>query len=301
MYAAAREGKYADAEQYGQHAEVWVERAADETTQLKFLYDRGGALNMAGQWDKALVEHQRALRLAEHLADQERIADVLGGIAADYDLMGKHDEAEEFYQRALRLDEDLLGPKHPDVATLLTNRGLMLADEEKFAAARPLLERALQIDLDAAGETRHIVPTLIGLAATYGWNSPQLSRQEREENYKRGMELSQRALRIQEKLLGPEHRDLVASLVQIGQFALDAHHPTEALAPLNRALAVAEKGHALPVDIALAQSLVAMALADSGGDLRRARRLMTLARDEFARSHREKWADESDAWLAKHR
>jgi tetratricopeptide (TPR) repeat protein len=49
------------------------------------------------------------------------------------------------YERALAIREKVLGPEHPDTATILNNLALLLSLQGNFAAARPLCERALAI------------------------------------------------------------------------------------------------------------------------------------------------------------
>ncbi|CAN0574065.1 unnamed protein product, partial [Ectocarpus sp. 12 AP-2014] len=42
-------------------------------------------------------------------------------------------------------DEKVLGPNHPNVASDLNNRAVLLESQGKYAEAQPLFERALAI------------------------------------------------------------------------------------------------------------------------------------------------------------
>jgi tetratricopeptide (TPR) repeat protein len=61
--------------------------------------------------------------------------------------------AERFWSQSLPLRERLLGPDHPDLATTLNNLARVLVEQRKFAAAEPLLTRAVNIYLKQRDET----------------------------------------------------------------------------------------------------------------------------------------------------
>lgn len=44
---------------------------------------------------------------------------------------GKYDDADSLYLRALEINEKAFGPDHPDVATTLNNRAMLLETQVK--------------------------------------------------------------------------------------------------------------------------------------------------------------------------
>ena len=97
--------------------------------------------------------------------------------------------------------EKELGKQHPDVAVALTDLAALHSEEEQFAAAQPLYERALRIQERTLGaEHQDTVQTLTDLAICH------LDQGHNEV----GRPLLERALVLQEQALGPDHADVVA-------------------------------------------------------------------------------------------
>jgi len=118
----------------------------------------------------------------------------------------------------LRLKERELGLAHPQVAVLLTDLAALHSEDEAFAAAQPLYERALRIQEQALGaEHPDCVQTLTDLAICH------LDQGANEK----GRPLLERALALQEAALGPEHADVAA--VRDVLASLDAEAGEQAL------------------------------------------------------------------------
>jgi len=97
--------------------------------------------------------------------------------------------------------EKELGKQHPDVAVALTDLAALHSEEEQFAAAQPLYERALRIQEKTLGaEHQDTVQTLTDLAICH------LDQGHNEV----GRPLLERALVLQEQALGPDHPDVSA-------------------------------------------------------------------------------------------
>ena len=97
--------------------------------------------------------------------------------------------------------EKELGKQHPDVAVALTDLAALHSEEEQFAAAQPLYERALRIQERTLGaEHQDTVQTLTDLAICH------LDQTHNEV----GRPLLERALVLQEQALGPDHPDVEA-------------------------------------------------------------------------------------------
>jgi len=97
--------------------------------------------------------------------------------------------------------EKEVGKTHPDVAVALTDLAALHSEEERFAEAQPLYERALRIQEKALGKDHQdTVQTLTDLAICHldqGHNGV-------------GRPLLERALVLQQKALGPNHADVTA-------------------------------------------------------------------------------------------
>jgi centrosomal protein CEP104 len=94
-----------------------------------------------------------------------------------------------------------LGKNHPDVAVALTDLAALYSEEENFAEARPLYERALRIQEKTLGaEHQDTTQTLTDLAICH----------LDQGNNDVGRPLLERALVLQERALGPDHADVTA-------------------------------------------------------------------------------------------
>ncbi|CAM9639559.1 unnamed protein product, partial [Hapterophycus canaliculatus] len=59
---------------------------------------------------------------------------------------GKYEEAGLVCPRAVEIGEKTLGPDHPDLATWLNNRALLVEKQGKYNKAEPLYVRAIAIE-----------------------------------------------------------------------------------------------------------------------------------------------------------
>ena len=81
---------------------------------------------------------------------------------------GKYSEAEQVTQLALAIDERVLGPEHPQIASLLNNLGLLYDDQGKYVQAEPMYQRSLQMDEKLLGpDAPEVATELNNLAALY--------------------------------------------------------------------------------------------------------------------------------------
>src|SRR3989338_285141 len=155
-----------------------------------------------------LVKQEEEVRLArKSLVDAERaygvnhvkVAEELEKIAKVYEKQRKYTAAEHFFRRALKIRETELGENHFEVAT--TPR---IFGELHF-------KHALVIEANTHGpDSLKLVAPLIRLAEL----------QESQRQFAIAIQLHERALTIREKALGPDHRDLDGSLMQLAHL----HH-----------------------------------------------------------------------------
>ena len=69
----------------------------------------------------------------------------LYSLASYYRSQGQYEKAELQYQKALQLKEELSGPDHPDLVTILENYADLLRDAKRYTEADNLSSRAAAI------------------------------------------------------------------------------------------------------------------------------------------------------------
>ena len=173
-----------------------------------------------------------------------RVATSSTDLAILYYRQGKYAEAEPLYQRALHIREQQLGPEHPEVAYRSTDWQLSINEQGKYAEAEPLYQRALHIREQQLGpehpemanlSTDWQSSTIAGQVCRGGATLPaSLAHQgtavgtraspcglsthwtgdlyREQGKYAEAEPLYQRALRIREQQLGPEHPDVASPL-----------------------------------------------------------------------------------------
>ena len=166
-----------------------------------------------------------------HLQDQE-LADVLGK-AADYVFDSSQFElAESLYQRALQIQEQVTGPGHPKVATLVQRLAYLYRHLDQFEQAEVLLRAAVSMLEPALGPDHPTVASHLSLLATVYTDRGK---------YELAEPLYQRALSILEQTLGPDHPELAESLYWLGIFYESQGRYDVAEAVYQRALIIWEQ------------------------------------------------------------
>ena len=136
-------------------------------------------------------------------AMSQDLADMLGKAANYLQGRAQYEQAESLYQRALGIKEQVLGPEHPQVASLLHGLASLYRAQGKYEQAELLFQRALHVREQALGpEHPDVATSLHGLAVLYGEHG----------KHKQAEPLFQQALHIREQALGPEHPDVATSL-----------------------------------------------------------------------------------------
>ena len=156
---------------------------------------------------------------------------LLGGGGVYLRTLGQPIEARPLHERALRIDEAVYGPRHPQVATDLSNLGWTLSELGHPAEAQPLHERALRID-EAVYGPRH--PQVATDLSHLGWTLSRLGHPAEAQP------LHERALRIREAIYGPPHPQVAIDLSHLGWTLSELGHPAEAQPLHERALRIRE-------------------------------------------------------------
>lgn len=144
----------------------------------------------------------------------------------------RYTEAEPLYQRALHIREQVLGYKHPDVASALNNLALLYYQQGKYVEVEPLFQRTLHIREQQLGPDHPLMAySLNGLANLYG----------EQGRYTEAEPLYQRALVLREQGLGEIHPETAETLPDLAAFQERQGNRQEALALYQRTLTIREQ------------------------------------------------------------
>ena len=145
---------------------------------------------------------------------------------------GANGKAAALWEKVLAWREKAQGPDHADLATGLSNLGLLYVKERAFTRAEPLLARALAIRTRTLGPDHPLTALSLNNLAWLYYN---------QNNNARAEPLYRRALQVAEKALGPEHPGLALGLINLGLLYNGQGAYTKAEAVYRRALAIREK------------------------------------------------------------
>jgi tetratricopeptide (TPR) repeat protein len=197
---------------------------------------------------------QRALAIREKKnKDDPEIASTLDTLAMWHMILKEYDQAESKLMRALAIREKVAGPPNADLADVLDDLGnIHLFQSDPYAAkARSKSEpNAAKVptkpDPNVPPDLQPIrpFPPVPDIAApvdvrTEGELKAERHAEQAEQFYKR-------ALAIREKVLRPDHPDIAATLLKLGQLASICNRPADGAPYLARWLALEEKAKAPP-------------------------------------------------------
>jgi tetratricopeptide (TPR) repeat protein len=154
------------------------------------------------------------------------------GLARVYRAQARCDQAGSLLRRTLVAAERAFGPRHPEVASVLNELGMLCKYTARFSEAGRLYQRALAITEHAFGPND---PRVAALYHNLG------GLEHAGGNYPRGEPFARRALRIRESTLGRDHPEVAADASALAAL-LDAQgkYP-EAERLYRRALAIFER------------------------------------------------------------
>jgi len=223
-----------------QAAQTALARAGAPTDLEADLANYRGVLAWTRRDSEGAGRHwQRALELRERAgAGPSVIASALNNLSAAQGSLGRHDEAQANLSRALELKLDHLGPLHPSTARTMSNIGAAIVD-------------------------RH----LRGGPGTVSHEQLELAA-----------ERCRRAFEVQQGALGPDNPVLAYPLTCLGTALIGIGRPDDAVAHLERSLALRE-AHPDEDPLELAYTRLSLAQALGGGD--RAIELALAAADAF--------------------
>ena len=209
---------------------------------------------------------------------------------------GTSNSAIPYFARAVSVHTEVIGPESPNVASAESAWGAALRNAKRLAEARVHLERALVLRQKVHGRDNPILlHTLLHLGAlarqedrladalaldqrslaiaqkSWGDNNPQkasLYHAVAEDMMLLGrfgdaLPLYQQGLAIQQRGLPPDHFSFGPVLIGFGECLVELGRPADAIAPLERAIQIAEPTET-PSDLARPRFALARALWELG-------------------------------------
>ena len=225
------------------------------------------------------AEAERHLRVAidrQPPADELAVAWLKNRLAAILYDAGNFRAAIPIAQEVLDTRRRLLGPKHRDVATALSNLGTMKMGNKEVAAAEPLLNEALAIRREVLpANDPDLAPVLNSLAfvlwekgdlkgaeallreslavnrTNYGNDHPEVATRlvnlsvllMNQRQYDAAIPLAREAVAIRRKVLGNEHPQLAGAIDPLSTALWEVGQRDEVVALKREALAIAQKGY----------------------------------------------------------
>ena len=222
----------------------------------------------------ALELYRRALTIREQAFawDHPLIAETLHSVANSYLQSGDVERALEVYSR---VQSDVIrarGPRHPTVAFVLVNAAsaLLSINPARIDEAEERLNRAEDIARAHLGDEHEIFSISAGNRGKIA-----MLRARPEE----AIEHFSRAIALQDAA-GRGAESLVRTLNDMAHCLIEAERHGEAIAPLERAISLAEP-FGDSVLLAKVRAYLASALWDGGGDRKRAEQLARTAHASF--------------------
>ena len=145
---------------------------------------------------------------------------------------GQYNLSAEIFEQALEMRRELLGDRHPNVATSLNNLAALYRSQGRYDAAEPYYQQALEMRRELLGD-RHpsVASSLNNLAALY----------ESQGRYEAAEPYYLQALEMRRELLGDRHPDVAGSLWNLSALRYQQGRLNEAESLLLEALPIYEE------------------------------------------------------------
>ncbi len=319
----------------GELADAMVRRAGNPPElRAQLLTALGGVELNLGHYATARERFGEALRVEQDVLapDDPKLAKLLNNYGLALYYASRSEEAIPYLERARDVWSESLGPNHPDVADALNNLGLALEETGRLREAQRMQERAIPIWEAAHGpDDQMVAGTLVNLGAVRlargdvdgAQRSFDRALAIREKafgpdnvrvaivlgnlaevattrgNHAGALELFRRTFDIFAGAVGEGHPYTAEALVGVGSSLIELGRSRDALEPLGRALALAERPDVDAVLRAKIRFAMARAMWRTGKGRARAVELAKSALTDLEGNARH--ADERDeivAWLA---
>jgi tetratricopeptide (TPR) repeat protein len=221
------EGRDAEADPLVREAVFMAENGGNQRLLGKMLNAMGVVLLGEYGPERAEPVMRRSVAMLEEAFGEVtyEVAQAANNLATVYADTHQYAKAERELARAIPVYEKHLGAEHPLYAMILGNMFGTLYEQNRVAEGEPYLRRALAIGEKAFPNSLNMASLqhcLAALEASHG-------------NFKESARLLEKSIATKEKLLGPQHPDLVRSLTSYSGVLRHLHQKTEAKQVQNRA------------------------------------------------------------------
>ena len=154
---------------------------------IEVFINKGGVLQLIGNWKQAEETFQQALVMAEEIQDKKKIVAALGSLGVQHFSKGDYARTMEYHKKQLQISEEL-GDKQ-DIAYAVGSMGLVYSDQGDYAMAMECYSQDLRI-CEELGDKKGIARVVgnIGIVC------------KDQGDYAGAMECFERSLQISEEL-----------------------------------------------------------------------------------------------------
>lgn len=254
-----------------------------------------------GKHEQALNQLRRAQKLRADPPESFRGAQLRMAIADALFSLGRNAEAERLMAATIATLRAQLGRKHPEVGRAMLSHANAISMQRRYKEALAIRARARRVLEDSLGPDHPSLATVHqGMGADH----------KRLKQLAQALEHFRRAVVIKEKAYGKNHVEVGRSVLNVGEMLLWQGHPTQALAPLRRAVDIYEQHDSPhPIDLAMARYRLGQALWNAEGKRKKPRKAQLIescryaakARDGFASTGKqgERGARSITKWMGK--
>lgn len=244
------------------------------------------------RFDEAEVAYRAIIETHDRVSGPEHPigASAQANLGLVHAARGRDAEALDAYRKAHARFLAAWGPRHPVIATSQLNIASTLRRLGRFDEAEAELTAAVALDTELFGAGD-------GRVAAGLHEVGELARARKQPA--RAIEIYRDAIARWEQLGDPNEPQLAFPLTGLGEALIELGRPAEAIAPLERALAMRIGAEGVPSEErAATRFALARALRESGGDTERARELANTARVSIDAERHAALAAALEAWLA---
>ncbi len=231
---ARREGHYAESEKLLSDAQKESERFSDRDPRVATTLNALGRLKTAqGKFADAEPLFRKALSIREKTGGPNNpdLAETLNDLSELLLAKGKFTEASALLKRALSIQEKTFGADSPKSGRSMNTLTKILLDEGKYGAAEDNANRTMSLLQKSAADSAEFATSLL-LAGRLAMIDGRTNDAKK---------LLQRAMDLQEKLLGSEHPDLIDSINAMAELYTNQQKYNEAEPLLYKSLAIGEQ------------------------------------------------------------
>ncbi len=183
-----------------------------------------------GDYDEAIALYEEAVGVQSVRSPESvELSATLSELANTHFYAGNYDASDSLNQVVLALDRRLHGDRHPNVADVLINLGMIRFQRGAYAEAEQLDREALAIFRDYYGDRHYQTASatkIVGQAVLY------------QDRLEEAAELLNRAYAIQQEVYGPDHPKLATTLNDLSTIAMRRGDYTVAEAGYQRMIEI---------------------------------------------------------------